>query len=101
MSVSITHIGSSTAGENYTLECSVGGTAADFEWLGPHDNKPVATTDDTITVINPSARISRLQFTPLKQSHSGSYICNATAGGVSQTSEPIVVTVNGIDFTDL
>ena len=101
MSVSITRIGSPTAGENYTLECSVGGTAADFEWLGPHDNKPVATTDGTITVINPSAHISRLQFNPLKQSHNGSYICNTTAGGVPQISEPILVTVNGIDIADL
>ena len=86
--------GSSTAGENYTLECSAGGSMAMFEWLGsPNGSTPVVNTS-SIT-ISSNSTTSQLTFRPLQQSHNGSYLCRAITDEETLLSQPIVINVNG------
>ena len=88
--------GSLVAGESYTLECSVGGFEGTVQWLkGPPDGRIPVVTSGFIT-INHASTTSQLQFRPLQQSDNGSYLCNATIGGVTLLSEPVVIGVNGI-----
>ena len=72
--VTITASGISTAGEEYTLTCSVDvpGTPS-IQWQ--YSNGSVVTSGDGITV---SAGV--LTFNPLRTSHGGQYPCQATAG---------------------
>ena len=69
--------GSTTAGENYTLECSTGGAIATFEWLGPPDGRTPVVNSSSVTIISNSSS-SQLQFRPLQHSHNGSYSCRTT-----------------------
>ena len=96
--VSITPIGSPIAGENYTLECSAGGsTAITFEWLGPPDGGTSVVNSNTLTVTSNSST-SQLQFRPLQQSHNGLYSCRVTVNGQqsSVSSLPLELHVTGI-----
>ena len=97
--VSISLIGSPTAGENYTLECSANGSMVTFEWLGPLDGRtPVANTSSISITSNSTT--SQLQFRPLQQSHNGSYSCRATTHESSLLSQPIEIGANRISFTN-
>ena len=87
--------GSPTAGESYTLECSTGTSEGTFRWLGPPDGRTPVVSSGSIT-ISSSLTISRLQFRPVQQSNNGSYVCSATADGLTILSEPIIIVVNGI-----
>ena len=71
--VTITDSGISTAGQMYTLTCSVivPGTPS-IQWQ--YSNGSDVTTGDGITV---SAGV--LTFNPLRTSHGGEYTCQATA----------------------
>ena len=86
--------GSSIAGESYTLMCSVGGSEGTFQWLGPPDGRtPVLSRGST--TISFTSTSSELQFRPIQQSDNGSYICNASVGGLAFVSEPVIIIVNG------
>ena len=84
-SIIITPSGSPTAGQSYSLECSISGTSdsATFQWLdGPTDNRTQLTSDGSRTVDSTSS-VSQLQFSPLRASHGGQYTCQATVVGVT------------------
>ena len=89
-SVSITPgSGTNTAGEIYSLECSVTVTGSTDQpltitWL----DRPVSSVMVTTT-----GSMSTLKFTPLSASHAGTYTCRATVGSTMQT-ETIDVTVD-------
>ena len=111
-SVTISASGSSTAGETYSLMCSV--TLLDslplpsnvptpyFEWFsGPSGNAslpsgvtPMATVLDTETATYSSI----LQFSPLSQSHEGVYTCRLGAGRLENSA---MINVNGIIIVDV
>ena len=96
VNVVITSSGSPTAGQSYSLECSVSGTSdsTTFQWLeGPTDNKTQLTIDGSRTVSSTSSVI-QLQFSPLRASHGGPYTCRATVVGVAVEGTATVV-VNG------
>ena len=71
--VTITASGMSTAGQMYTLTCSVDvpGTSS-IQWQ--YSNGSDVTTGDGITVSE-----GVLTFNPLRTSHGGEYTCQATA----------------------
>ena len=93
--------GSLAAGESYILECSAGDSMANFQWLkGPADGRTQVISSDSITISSTSTT-SQLQFRPLQQSDNGSYTCNATVGGLSLLSEPVVISVNGTVIPNL
>ena len=87
--------GSATAGESYTLECSVGGSEGTFQWLkGPPDGRTPVVSSGSI-IISSSSTTSQLQFRPVQQSDNGSYSCSATVGGLALSSESVLIVVNG------
>ena len=95
--VSVTARGSPIAGENYTLECSAGGSEGVFHWLEPPDGRtPIVKSIGPLLSITSTATSSQLQFRPVQQSDNGSYSCNASVDGLTFSSDPIDVNVNGI-----
>ncbi len=93
--VSLTAQGSPIAGESYSLECSAGESTATFQWwLGPPGGKRAIANSGTI-IISSNSSMSRLQFQPVQQSHSGIYSCHATTDEETLSSEPIEIHVNG------
>lgn len=79
--VTVVSEGESTAGENYTLTCTV----SVIENLAPHASVALTWTDRRGDYIQPSYvetsganTTSTLDFSPLLLSHSGRYICNAS-----------------------
>ena len=97
MKVNITPSGLNTAGENYSLECSVNGFEATLQWTDER-GVPLASQDyRQINTTSPSS--SQLQFSPLHQTHGGNYTCTANVSGTME-SQSIVVHVRGMyDFT--
>ena len=90
--------GSPTAGEAYTLVCSAGGSTATFQWLGPPDGMtPVDISGSAISIASNSTT-SQLQFMPLQQSHNGSYTCSVSTDGQNLNSNPVIISVNGINI---
>ena len=91
--ITITPSGSPTAGESYSLECSVRGTSdpVTFQWLeGPPDNRTQLSSDGSRTV-NSNFSVSQLQFSTLRTSHGGLYTCQTTVGGVTTEGNTVVV----------
>ena len=89
--------GSPTAGKNYTLECSTGGSIVEsFQWLvGPlNDRAPVIESTPRLSIMS-NTTTSQLQFRPVQQSDNGSYSCNASVDGSALLSEMVDVSVNG------
>ena len=84
------------AGENYTLECSTRGFQADsFQWLGPPDGRtPTVENNPRLNILSASTT-SQLQFRPIQQSDNGSYFCSVTTIGLTLSSEPVAISVNG------
>ena len=78
IAVMITSGGTPTAGQNYSLDCSVSGTTdpATYQWF---DNNGTLLTNT-----------SQLQFSPLLASHAGTYTCRATVGSVVVESSDMV-----------
>ena len=83
---------SPSAGEPFSLQCSLNGTSdrrsAIFQWLkGPADNMTQLTSDDS-TTINSTSSVSQLLFSPLRASHGGLYTCQATVllGAVNESA---------------
>ena len=66
----ITSTGTPIAGQTFSLDCSVTGTAdlATYQWFHSNGTRLADT--------------SQLQFSPLLASHAGTYTCRATVGGV-------------------
>ena len=94
--VFITPHGSPIAGESYTLECSAGGAMTTFEWLGPPDGRTQVVNSSSIIIISDNySSTSQLQFSPLQQSHSGSYLCRALTDADTLSSEPVEINVTG------
>ena len=92
VSVIITSSGPPTAGESYTMECSVSGTSdpVTFQWLeGPPDSRTPLISDGSRT-INSDSSLSQLQFSTLRASHGGIYTCQATVRGVVVEGNTIV-----------
>ena len=79
MSVSITPYGTNTAGEAYSLVCSVTVTGSTdtptITWLDPM-NSTVPSE-----MVSTTGSMSTLTFNPLSASHAGTYTCRATLGG--------------------
>ena len=95
--ISITHSGLNFAGENLTLECSVSGTnvLAAFQWSdGRGDLENNTDTRDMIST-SATATASSLHFTPLQESHEGTYNCCVIIGGAKE-SKSVNVSVNGM-----
>ena len=62
-----------TAGETYSLDCSVSGTTdpVTYQWFeGPASSGTQLSS------------VSQLEFSPLRASDAGLYTCQATVGGV-------------------
>ena len=97
LGLSITASGSPIAGESYTLECSAGGSEGTFQWQkGPPDGRIQVAENSPRVTITSNAILSRLQFMPVQQSDNGLYICSATIDGLTLSSEPVMISVNGI-----
>ena len=88
VTVSITASGTNTAGETYSLVCSVTVTGSTDQptitWSGPMNN-PVPSEMVTTT-----GSMSTLTFNPLSASHAGTYTCRATVGGQVLTNTQVV-----------
>ena len=66
-------VGTLTAGETFSLNCSVSGTTdpATYQWFeGPASNGTQLTN------------VSQLEFSPLRASDAGLYTCQTTVGGM-------------------
>ena len=89
INVSITTSGTNTAGETYSLWCSVTVTGSNDQpnitWLDPMNNTVPSEMFTT------TGNMSTLTFDPLAASHAGSYMCRATVtGNVTQTDTKVV-----------
>ena len=71
---------------------------ATFEWLGPPDGRTSVINSSSI-MINSNSSTSQLQFRPLQQSHSGSYLCRAMTDEDTLSSEPVEINVKGKKVT--
>ena len=93
--MSIIVSGSPIAGENYTLECSAGGSNVEsFQWLGPPDGTQIVESSPRLSISSiPTS--SQLQFRPVQQSDGGLYSCNATVNGSALLSDSVNVSING------
>jgi hypothetical protein len=105
-SVDISACGSSIAGETYSLTCSVifypdnNPTLPDpnipspmFEWFyGFNGSAPLPSGLNPVTTFNGSTYTSKLEFSPLHQSHTGNYTCRLGAGRLVNSS---MLTVTG------
>ena len=93
--------GINTAGDNFTLECSLSGTNDTddvvFQWFNDRTILSANNISSDITV-STSGHAQQLHFTPLQQQHEGVYTCTvATVNGATE-SKSTIVTVNGIQF---
>lgn len=86
--------GSATAGETYTLECSLRGTSDPiiFQWLGAPEGISLITSN-TIKQMN-----STLQFKPINASHEGLYTCQAVVGSTILETQ-IEISVTGKSYS--
>ena len=92
MTVSITPSGTNTAGETYSLVCSVtvsGSTdTPTITWLDPMNSQVPSD------MVSTTGSMSTLTFDPLSASHAGTYTCKATLGG-AMGAEMEEITVQG------
>ena len=92
MAVSITTPGTNTAGETYSLVCSVIVTGSTdtptITWLDPMNSQVPSE------MVSTTGSMSTLTFDPLSASHAGTYTCRATLGGATGTAME-EITVHG------
>jgi hypothetical protein len=76
--VVITSTGTPTAGQSYSLDCSINETAdpATYQWFYSNGTQLAST--------------NQLQFSPLLASHAGTYTCRATVGSVVVENSDLV-----------
>jgi hypothetical protein len=84
ITIAITSSGTATAGESYSLECTVIVTGSTdlpmITWLmGPMDNR---ITSGVVT----TGSMSTLKFNPLAASHAGTYTCRVTLGSAMESA---------------
>ena len=74
--------GTPTAGETYSLDCSVSGTSnpATYQWFDNNGTELANTT--------------QLQFSPLRASEAGMYTCRATVEGMVVMERNATVDIN-------
>ena len=89
--VTIAPSGNNTAGEDYNLECSINGHSATFRWF---DESEILVTSQGSKIISTSSSSSLLGFSPLQQSHRGTYTCYANISGTIE-SRSVVLSVKG------
>ena len=93
VSVSITPSGTNTAGEAYSLVCSVtvtGHGSTDtptITWLDPMDSQVPSE------MVSTTGSMSTLTFNPLSASHAGTYTCRATLTSGEIGTDTEIVTV--------
>ena len=93
--ISITpNSGSVTAGESYSLQCTVTVTGSTDQptitWLYDASSDPIITV--SVTSGSAGSYSSRLMFNQLAASHAGTYTCRATLGSaVDSASTTITV----------
>ena len=99
MNVTITTIGSPTAGDYYSLKCSVSGTsdAASYQWFGPNGE---SITNSSSRMVFSNSSLTLLEFSPLQAFHAGLYTCRATVNGIV-VENSASVTVNGENYNDV
>ena len=89
--MSITASGSNTAGETYSLVCSVTVTGLTDQptitWSGPMNN---TVPSEMVTT---SGSMSTLTFNPLSASHAGTYTCRARLDSGDMAMDTEMVTV--------
>ena len=90
MSVSITPSGTNTAGETYSLVCSVTVTGSTdtptITWLDPMNSQVPSE------MISTTGSMTTLTFNPLSASHAGTYTCRAILGdAIGAAMEEITV----------
>ena len=91
--MTVTTSGNNTGGETYSLECSVnGGHSAQFQWFNESETD---VTGQESTVITSSPSSSILEFSPLHQSHGGTYTCSANVSGTI-VSKSVELSAKGI-----
>ena len=92
-SVSITPSGTNTAGETYSLVCSVTVTGSTdtptIVWLDPINSQVPSE------MVSTTGGISTLTFNPLSTSHAGTYTCRATLTSGGMETDIMIVTVQG------
>lgn len=98
--LNITQEGNQTAGENYTLICSIlpnlTGNVTNFKWFYEVENTYEIINSSNQAVINALFK-SELLFTPLHESHTGTYICQGSYyGSLQSKSSHIMVNVIGM-----
>ena len=95
-----------TPGEMYSLTCtaSITGSASapTFQWF--HDNSDLTTGQNQRTITNglnmpEFFNVSTLSFSPLRQSHQGTYTCTVSLDGVSSNSTASISPVGEELFT--
>ena len=103
--VTISHSGSATAGETYSLTCSAvlfqsiplpsSVPTPNFQWFfGPNGDASLPSgATPTATVLSIDTYSSTLEFSALSQSHTGLYTCRLGAGTLVNSA---MITVNGI-----
>ena len=91
--MSITAQPNPTAGENYTLHCTVTVTEGvpdnlTADWSGPGVGMDgvKAQSENNVTLPNGSIFTLKLTFNPLRQSHNGVYNCSARLATVSRNN---------------
>ena len=97
ISLELTASGNNTAGETYTLTCTLVGdrTDVDFHWLR-HDYSMIII-DNSTTVTTNSSFVSQLVFNPLRASHGGNVKCQAKIKPDSMIMKQLNVVVNGMN----
>lgn len=96
----ITQEGNQIAGENYTLICSILPNLTDnvtnFKWFYEVENTSEIINSSNQTVIKAPSK-SKLLFTPLHESQTGTYICQGSHGSIQNIfSHNIMVNVTGM-----
>ena len=90
--VSVTAGGNPMLGQSYSLTCNVNVTSGvtgtpTVQWMRSGSSTPITTGGDfTVSSTSPYT----LTINPLRQSHAGQYICQATVGGDTVTGSAIV-----------
>ena len=91
LTVSISPYETPTAGESFSLTCTVSLTEGDsligaVQWMDP-DGVPVSSTHLAMT----NVYISTLEFNPVMTSHGGDYICQATSSAGTMMDATILI----------
>ena len=97
MTVSIIQSGVNSAGENFTLECTLNGTNDTddviFQWS---DERSILSASNISSAITVSTSGRYLYFIPLQQQLTGIYTCTAVTVNGATESKSTTLSVNGI-----